>query len=117
MCFFENILNNISIIFFSAFCVPRNKNNNNFLLRLKYIKFHLDILPCNNLLSHFHYINRFISYKIANYYIPTATHQNSVLKNGRFSGKKEILNLVISLRYVAIYIRILLWIANTVCIH
>ena len=73
-----NLLLNISIIstiqfyYFtddSTFRGPQNKNNNNFLQCFKYIKFQKEILPCNKLLYHFHYINHFISYKIVNDYI------------------------------------------------
>ena len=52
--------------------MAREKNNNNFLLRFKYNKFHLyfkNILPWNKLLPHFYYINQFTSYKIVDYYI------------------------------------------------
>ena len=40
-----------------------------------YISFiYINILPYNKLLSHFHYINHVISYKIVNYYICKKLH-------------------------------------------
>ena len=53
-----------------------------------FIQIFKNVLPCNKLLSHFHYINHFISYKIINYYIcGKSAHRKNL--NSLFETNRE----------------------------